>query len=53
MQGENDHLQHLIKWKGYPMDEFSWENSSNLENNKRILAAFDDKHETELQRRLH
>ena len=51
-RGENDHLQYLIKWKGYPMDDCSWEPASNLKNSKRILAAFNNKYETELQRRL-
>jgi hypothetical protein len=51
-RGEIDHLQYLIKWKGYPMDDCSWEPASNLKNSKRILAAFNNKHETELQRRL-
>ena len=51
-RGENDHLQYLIKWKGYPMDDCSWEPASNLKNSKRILAAFNNKHEIELQRRL-
>ena len=51
-RGEHDHLQYLIKWKGYPMDDCSWEPVSNLKNSKRILAAFNNKHETELQRRL-
>ena len=51
-RGENDHIQYLIKWKGYPMDDCSWESSSNLKNSKRILAAFENKYETELQRRL-
>ena len=41
-----------FKWKGYPMDDCSWEPASNLKNSKRILAAFDNKYETELQRRL-
>jgi hypothetical protein len=52
MRGENDHLQYLIKWKCHPMDDCSWEPASNLKNSKRILAAFDNKYETELQRRL-
>jgi hypothetical protein len=51
-RGENDHLQYLIKWKGYPMDDCSWEPASNLKNAKRVLAAFDNKHETEQRRRL-
>ena len=51
-RGENDHLQYLIKWKGYPMDDCSWEPKSNLKNAKRVLAAFDNKHETEQRRRL-
>ena len=51
-RGENDQLQYLIKWKGYPMDDCSWEPASNLKNSKRILATFNNKYETELQRRL-
>jgi hypothetical protein len=34
------------------MDDCSWEPASNLKNSKRILAAFNNKYETELQRRL-
>ena len=51
-RGENNHIQYLIKWKGYPMEDCSWEPASNLKNSKRILAAFENKHEIELQRRL-
>jgi hypothetical protein len=51
-RGENNHTQYLIKWKGYPMKDCSWEPTSNLKNSKRILAAFDNKHEIESQRRL-
>jgi hypothetical protein len=51
-RGETNHIQYLIKWKGYPMEDCSWEPASNLKNSKRILAAFENKHEIELQRRL-
>ena len=35
------------------MNDCSWKPTSNLKNSKRILAAFDNKHETELQLQLH
>ncbi len=51
-RGDNNHIQYLIKWKGYPMEDCSCEPASNLKNSKRILAAFEDQQEIELQRRL-
>ena len=51
-RGEANHIQYLIKWKGFPMEDCSWEPESNLQNSKRILAAFNNKFETESQRRL-
>ena len=51
-RGEDNHIQYLIKWKGFPMEDCSWEPASNLKNSKRILAAFNNKHEIESQRRL-
>jgi hypothetical protein len=51
-RGEENHIQYLIKWKGFPMEDCSWEPASNLKNSKRILAAFNNKHEIESQRRL-
>jgi hypothetical protein len=53
-RGADNHIQYmyLIKWKGYPIEDCSWEPASNLQNSNRILAAFNNKHEIELQRRL-
>ena len=51
-RGEDNHIQYLIKWKGFPHDDCSWEPASNLTNSKRLLAAFNNKYETESQRRL-
>jgi hypothetical protein len=45
--GEDNQIQYLIKWKGYPMEDCSWEPASNLKNSKRILAAANNKHKIE------
>ena len=51
-RGEDNHIQYLIKWKGFPHDDCSWEPASNLTNSKRLLAAFNNKYEIESQRPL-
>ncbi len=30
----------LVKWKGYPMSECTWEPSDNLENAPEVIAKF-------------
>jgi hypothetical protein len=51
-RGESHHIQYLIKWKNFAMEDCSWEVESNLKNSKRIFAAFNNKYEIESQRRL-
>ena len=37
-------LQYLVKWKGYPHEDNTWEPEGNLKNAKRAIADFHKKH---------
>ena len=37
--------RYLIKWKGYPMEQCTWEPISNLENVKSMVDEFESKNE--------
>lgn len=37
-------LQYLVKWKGYPQEESTWEPYENLEHSKKIIHDFHIKH---------
>lgn len=37
-------LQYLVKWKGYPQEESTWEPATNLENSKKLIEEFHKKH---------
>jgi hypothetical protein len=39
----------LIKWKGYPLDEASWEPKDSLANATDILSSFESRRTTELE----
>ena len=36
----NKIVEFLVKWKGYGIEEATWEPEANLENSQKILAAF-------------
>jgi hypothetical protein len=44
------HIHYLIKWTGFLMEDYCWEPESNLKNSKRVLDAFNNKHEIVSQR---
>jgi Chromo (CHRromatin Organisation MOdifier) domain len=37
-------LQFLVKWKGYPQEECTWEPEANLQNSKKCIKEFYNKH---------
>jgi len=37
-------VQFLLKWKGYPLDEASWEPEENVKNSPDLIADFYRKH---------
>jgi hypothetical protein len=36
-------VQYLVKWKGYPLEEASWEPQSHLDNAKKALREFEER----------
>jgi len=50
--------KYLIKWKGYPMDQCTWEPLSNLQTIKKMLQEFEskfenkDKDNTQLEKKI-
>ena len=36
-------LQYLVKWKGYPQEERTWEPEKNVENSKALVDTFHKK----------
>ena len=42
--------QYLVKWKGYPLYDATWEPITNLGNCKDLIQAFDEKGEIDLNR---
>jgi hypothetical protein len=37
-------LWYLVKWKGYPISENSWEPATNVKNARRLVKAYHDKY---------
>ena len=37
-------LQYLVKWKGYPQEESTWEPEESLKNAKKLVQEFHAKH---------
>ena len=37
-------LLYLVKWKGYPISENSWEPAAHVKNAARLVKAFHDKY---------
>ena len=33
-------LQYLVKWKGYPLHEATWEPATHLENARKVLQEY-------------
>ena len=43
-------LQYLVKWKGYPHEESTWEPADNVKNSARLVKEFHAKHPSAPQR---
>lgn len=41
MVGEPEVTEYMVKWKGFGMDECTWERSENLEGAARAVAAYE------------
>ena len=39
-RGHGPEARYLVKWKGFPLEEATWEPSSNLEGSRALLRAF-------------
>ena len=37
-------LQYLVKWKGYPQEERTWESEKNIDNAKEMVKKFHKNH---------
>ena len=46
LTGKAKRLQYLIKWRGYPHSDNSWEPAGNLAHAKKMLTEFHKKHPT-------
>ena len=49
-QGEGPHLRYLVKWKGFPASEATWEPAANLDHCPALLRAFRASRNRELRR---
>jgi hypothetical protein len=45
----NRQVQYLVKWKGYPMEEASWEPEAHVERSQELLREFEDRRQQQQQ----
>jgi hypothetical protein len=43
-------LQYLVKWKGYPQEESTWEPEENLRNSQQLIKEFHERHPSAARR---